>query len=206
MTPVSRNLLLTATAALALAAGCERGSAPQSTAADPSASTVEKAAPAEADDQSAKINAWFEEQFEAGVARSPMTQTFLGRKTNYDKWNDASDAFRIETFELQMAALQEMRDSFSLDALDPSARLSYRLYEYQAEQAARNFPWREHWYVFSHFTGPHSGVPSFLINQHRVSSVEDAEAYIARLNGVATYLGQHQQNAETQCAVVIICG
>lgn len=202
MTPVSRNFFFVATAVAALAAGCERDATSQTNTAEPSAAvgTAADENKEASQDESAKINAWFEEQFEAGVARSPMTQTFLGRKTNYDKWDDVSDDFRRETFELEMAALDEMRQTFALDDLDPAAQLSYRLYEYQGEQAERNFPWRDHWYVFSQFTGPHSGVPSFLINQHRVGSVEDAEAYIARLDGVKTYLRQHQANAESQFA------
>ena len=147
-----------------------------------------------------KINVWFEEQFENQLARSPRSQTFLGRKTNYDKWDDVSDAFEVEGHALYMASLAEMRQSFDLDELDPSAALSYRLYEYEAEQSDRSFPYRNHWYHFSQFRGPHSSTPAFLINQHRVGSVSDAEAYVARLEGVKTYFGQHQKNAEDQFA------
>jgi hypothetical protein len=46
--------------------------------------------------ESDRINAWFEENFQQNVARSPMTQTFLGMKTNYDQWNDNSPEFDEE--------------------------------------------------------------------------------------------------------------
>lgn len=49
-------------------------------------------------------------------------------------------------------------------------------------------------------SGPHSSLPSFLINFSKVKTVEDAEAYISRLRGVKTYLGQSQARAETQFA------
>lgn len=190
----SRKSLLAAVALTALTACGQQGEptaqgAPSQSAADQTAQT-----------ESERINAWFEEQFEASVARSPMAQTFLGRKTNYGQWDNATDEFARETYELEMAALAEMRETFDYDKLDPSAQLSYRLFEYEGEQTERNFPWRNHWYEFSQFRGPHSSVPAFLINQHRVSSLEDAKAYISRLKGVETYLGQHQEVAEAQFA------
>ncbi|WP_428407103.1 DUF885 domain-containing protein [Hyphococcus sp.] len=190
----SRKSLLAAVAFSALLAACgqEGSSAP---GASSGAATEETA-----QTDSEKINAWFEQQFEEGVARSPMTQTFLGRKTNYGEWDNATDEYARETHELEQAALAEMRETFDFDALDPSAQLSYRLFEYEAEQSDRNFAWRNHWYEFSQFRGPHSSVPAFLINQHRVDTLEDAEAYISRLRGVKTYLAQHQDNAEAQFA------
>lgn len=170
-------------------------------------STSETAAPASApetaqyEDQSAALNAWFEEDFERQIARSPQFQTFLGRKTNYDQWDDSSEAFALKAHADDQAALAQMRASFDLDRLDPQTALSYRFYEYQEEMSDRLFAFRDNGYVFSQFGGPHSGVPSFLINQHRVTSVEDAEAYVGRLEKVDTYLGQHQDTAEKRFAM-----
>ncbi|WP_375204565.1 DUF885 domain-containing protein [Hyphococcus sp.] len=188
----SRKSLLAAVAFSALLGACgQDGSSAPGT-------SPESASEETAQTESEQINAWFEEQFEASVARSPMAQTFLGRKTNYGEWDNATDEFARETYEMEMAALAEMRETFDYDKLDSSAQLSYRLFEFEGEQTKRNFPWRNHWYEFSQFRGPHSSVPAFLINQHRVSSLEDAEAYISRLRGVETYLGQHQDVAEAQ--------
>lgn len=189
----SRNFFLTAVALTALAA-CGQGETPAQN--EGAVSGAEKPAQTESE----KINAWFEERFEASIARSPMAQTFLGRKTNYGAWDNATDDYAKETHELEMAALAHMRETFDFDKLDASAQLSYRLFEHEGEQADRNFPWRNHWYEFSQFRGPHSALPAFLINQHRVDTLKDAEAYISRLRGVKTYLGQHQENAEAQFA------
>jgi len=188
-----KKLCFASAAAIALTAGCGVNS---DNAAKPAAPTAE----ASTQTQSEKINVWFEEQFENQLARSPRSQTFLGRKTNYDKWDNVSEAFEVESHALYMASLAEMREYFDLDELDPAAALSYRLYEYEAEQSDRSFPYRNHWYHFSQFRGPHSSTPAFLINQHRVDSVSDAEAYVARLEGVKDYFGQHQKNAEDQFA------
>jgi len=188
-----RKILFATAAIAAMTAGCSGGggeaAAPTTTVA---ASQTTMA--------SEEINKWFEDQFEHGLSRSPMYQTYLGRRTNYDKWDNVTDAFTTESHALEMAALAEMQRTFTLEDLDQNAQLSYRLFEYQTEQSDTAFPFRNHWYVFSQFRGPHSGVPSFLINQHRVNTVEEANDYIARLEGVKTYLGQHQVNAEAQFA------
>lgn len=180
--------LLLAASTLALA-GCATNSAPPAAAV---------AKPAE--DQSAAINAWFEETWEAEVARSPEQQTFLGRKTDNDKWDDPSDAFADESHAIQMAKLAEMRASFDPDKLDANARLSYRLFEYEAERAEKFYAFRNHWYRFSHFRAPHSNAPAFLINQHRIDTVADAEAYIARLDGLKANFDGHRKVAEDQFA------
>lgn len=192
-----KTVLLTASAT-ALLAACGGETASTSTPAANNSTADASIAAIQVEDQSAALNAWFEEKFEQQLARSPQSQTFLGRKTNYDKWDTVTDAFQTESHALQMATLAEMRRTFALNALNDDAKLSFRLFEYTAERSDLSFPFRHHWYVFSQFRGPHSLVPAFMINQHQVSSLEDAEAYIARLEGIKTYLGQHQENAESQ--------
>jgi len=96
-----------------------------------------------------------------------------------------------------------MHANFDIDRLDPSTRLSYRLYEFatQAELATHEFA--DHEYVFQHMSGPHSDLPSFLINFHNVEKVEDAQAYIARLKAVPTFMDQHSERAQAQYAAGI---
>lgn len=183
------SLLLTLAASTIALAACATNDTPRAAAA---------LAPAE--DQSAAINAWFEETWEAEVARSPEQQTFLGRKTNYDQWDDPSDAFAEESHRIEQAKLAEMRASFDPATLDANARLSYRLFEYSAERAEKFFPYRNHWYRFSHFRAPHSSAPAFLINQHKIDTLADAEAYIARLEGLRANFAGHQKVAEDQFA------
>jgi uncharacterized protein (DUF885 family) len=48
--------------------------------------------------------------------------------------------------------------------------------------------------------GAHSGVPTFLANQHRVQSVEDAQALIARLVGVEKNLGDQVDRSNASAA------
>ena len=144
-----------------------------------------------------KLNAFFEDQFNAAIARSPMFQTSLGLNTNKDKWDDASEDAKFEEFKLGQTAVEEMKSLVDYDKLTPDAQLSYRLFELRGKQNADMFPYRNHGYVFDQMYGQQSRIPAFLIAQHRVTSKEDAASYIARLNGVEDYLGTHLENAQS---------
>ncbi len=146
--------------------------------------------------ESARLNAWFEQKFDEAVARDPMRQTYLGIKDRYSEWTDPSEAFELAELEYQRADVAEMKAAFEFDKLDHQAQLSWRLAEYQLERAEAAFPFRGHSYTFNQMFGVQSGIPAFLINQHKVTSASDAEAYIARLEGVPAYLGQHVADAK----------
>ena len=146
-------------------------------------------------EESARLNAFFETKYQEAVARSPMQQTYLGIKTDYDKWDDASDVAALEEFAFLEAAFDEMMNGFNYDLLNEDAQLSFQLFAYQFERAQGALPFRHYDYTFNQMFGEQSGIPAFLINQHQISSVSDAEAYIARLEGVDSYLAQHIENA-----------
>ncbi len=145
--------------------------------------------------ESARLNAFFEANYQADIARSPMQQTALGIKTDYDKWDDASEAAAILNIEIRRANVAAMQAGFDPALLDAQAKLSWRLAEYELEQAERNFAWRGNTYVFTQMRGQHAAIPAFLINQHRIASKADAEAYVARLNGIPVFLGTHRERA-----------
>lgn len=155
-------------------------------------------------EESARLNAWFEEKFQETVARSPMTQTYLGIKEDYDKWDDASDAFARAELEFQRQAIAEMKEKFDYDLLDDQAKLSWRLAEYELARSEAAFPYRHYNYVFNQMHGVQSGIPAFLVNQHRVATVEDAEAYVSRLQGLDEYLGQQVENARVSAEMGIL--
>ncbi|WP_417489862.1 DUF885 domain-containing protein [Maricaulis sp.] len=199
MTNLKRFLVSAASAALLAACSDPAGTPPAASTA-PAADTA--SAPADASSEqpvlsaeTVRINAWFEDVFQRNVARSPMTQTFLGLKTNYDQWNDASPEYDREEFELGQADLAYMLANFDYDSLDESAQISWRLFEYNARRAADGQRWVDHGYTFTPRSGPHMNSPTFLINNHRVDDVSDAEAYIGRLRNLGPYLDQNIANA-----------
>ncbi len=148
--------------------------------------------------ESAKANAFFERVFDENVARSPMTMTQLGMKTDYDKWDDLSEARELEDFELGVKQFAELKRTINYDLLDDQAKVSYRMFVRDAERVIEGWRWRYHSYPLNQMSGLHSDVPAFLINFHRVDSVADARAYIARLRGIGPLLGQLMAKAEVR--------
>ncbi len=152
-------------------------------ATQPLAVTTPIAAPALADAQAEdlRFSAFLDGAFDATTALSPESQTALGLKTNYDELDDYTDAADLRRMALAEQQLAEMRAQFTADRLGPQARLSYRLFEIQVERARRQFPFRAYSFPVSTNGSPAGSIPVFLINQHRVDSVADARAYIARI-------------------------
>jgi uncharacterized protein (DUF885 family) len=155
-----------------------------------------------AQSETERLNAWFEQIDREDLDRSPTSKASRGIiDDDYSEWDDPSDTFAIETFEIGEARLAYMRDNFDYDALDPSAQLSWRLFEYRRENNRRNFPFRRHNYVFTQMRGEHANIPVFLTNVHRVESVATAEDWIARAGGVGEYLDGHIEEARQRYAL-----
>jgi len=145
-----------------------------------------------------KLNIWFEDRHSEMLARSPMRKTQLGIDENQNILDDISELARAEETALKEVWLAELRRTFDPDRLDPSTRISYRLYEYAALEDLAENEFSDNLYAFQHMSGPHTGLPAFMSNVHRVDSVKDAENYISRLNGFSAYLGEFVARAETQ--------
>ena len=74
------------------------------------AETTQETAAAEQEmTESEKANAMFEEMFMTAVMRSPIFQTFLGIKKDYDKWGDFSEARAAEDHEIDKQNLAKLK-------------------------------------------------------------------------------------------------
>ncbi|AWB67764.1 DUF885 domain-containing protein [Saccharobesus litoralis] len=131
----------------------------------------------------------FDEIFEAQLARSPMYLTYLGRKTDQDKWDDLSDAYQLDTHKLNQSLLAKLQ-RIEKQALSPSVQLSYTLLENQLQNDIDDYQWRLHSYPVNQMWGTHTQVPSMLINQHKIDTIDDAKAYISRINKVSHLFDQ----------------
>ncbi len=142
-------------------------------------------APAKAEAHNAELKAFFDQVDAENLANSPQGKAYRGiRDSDYGKWDDPSDAAELADFQRGQQALATMKARFDPAKLSPEDRLSYRLFEYQAERAARAHPYRKNDYIFDQMNGAQSRMPAFLINIHSVKSKADAEAYVARLQGM----------------------
>ena len=143
-------------------------------------------------DMNERANQLFEQIFNERVQRNPVLQTSLGIKDDYDKWQDLSDA----AFEAELALTRQhlaLLEAIDVAALDPQSRLSYQLMHKQLREMLADARWRLYSYPVNQMFGVHSQVPALLINQHKIDSVDDAKAYIARLNAVPELFRQLQQ-------------
>lgn len=188
-----KKTLLLATALLSFGSASILSACLGSGADIPARETVIKA-------ESQRLNDWFTARYEDGLARSPMTRTYLGMDDGKGQLDDISQTALNEEAALSESWLNEMRREFDIDRLDDQSSLSYRLFESDIEDELATHDASQNDYVFSHMSGPHSGLPSFLINYQQVSSTKDAQYYISRLTAVDTYLGQAQARAEAQFA------
>ena len=124
---------------------------------------------------------FLDDAFDARIALQPESQTHLGLKTNYDRLDDYTDAAAVREQALLEQQLKDMHARFRPEQLGPSARVSYRLFEYDVERRRASFPFRKLRFPVTTSGSPAGDIPVLLINNHKVDSVADAEAYIARL-------------------------
>ena len=146
-------------------------------------------APAETQAElSARLNTWFDAKYEEQLQFSPMGLTFLGRK---DK-NDQIDCMTFACQDTQLAWLkettEEMEASFDYDALSDADKMSYDIWKYQYDEAAKGAAFRYNGFVFDQMNGIQNFLPTFLISFHTVDTPEDMTAYIKRISGSARAL------------------
>ncbi|WP_193049695.1 DUF885 domain-containing protein [Pseudoalteromonas undina] len=167
--------LIAATISVALLAGCQQATQQSTPApavqAQPVQSEIDKA------------NAFFEDTFNRNVMSSPVYQTYMGIKKDYDKWDDNSEEKALKDLAQAKADLVTL-NSINRAQLDTATQVSYDLKKQDLEASIADFKWRYHNYPVNQMFGTHSMVPAFLINQHQISNVKEANDYIARLNGV----------------------
>jgi len=146
------------------------------------------------------LNTWFEAKFEEELKFSPLRQTALGMKTDYDKIDD----FTVEAAQAQLEwwqqATAEMEANFDYDELSDEAKLSWDMWQFRTAQAEAAAGFRDQEYILTQMNGLHTGLPSFLLTQHKVEDESDMTAFITRLGGIGTAMDQllarAQSNAE----------
>ncbi|WP_405053253.1 DUF885 domain-containing protein [Sphingomonas sp.] len=152
----------------------------------------------------AALLAFLDAAFDAQTALSPETQTSLGLKTNYDRLDDYTDAAARRSLALEQSQLAEMKRRFRPERLGPQGRLSYRLFEEQVATDARQARYRDYAFPVSTNGSPAGDIPVFLINQHRVESVADAKAYVARLRDSRRVMQEVADRIRAQAAKGIV--
>lgn len=153
--------------------------------------------------ESEKANALFEAIFMENIMASPIAQTYMGIKQDYDKWDDIgdeADTIKLIRTKKQLAEVNQLNAT----KLDPQTQLSLKLLKQNLQNDIDDYQWRYHNYPVNQMRGGHSMIASFLINQHQINNISDAQAYISRLNGVPNRLNQLQKALEIRAEKNII--
>ena len=174
-----------------------------SNVAEVAETTVENTKQAQNLTASAQANKLFDEIYKAGIMRSPMFQTYLGIKVDYDKWNDISEENTLKELAITQQDLAKIK-AIDVSLLDAQTKISHKLYVQQLENRIADHKWRFHSYPVNQMFGLHSQIPAFLINQHSISNEKEAQDYIARVKGTETLLQQLIDNLKLREARGII--
>ncbi|HEY0599472.1 DUF885 domain-containing protein [Brevundimonas sp.] len=189
-----RRLLVSTVCAVAVLAGAPAMALAQDAAAP--------AAVAQSED--ARLAAFFEQAFQERIALSPQTMTSLGIKRDYGKLDEVTDAAAERGLALMERQLEQLNDQFNPQTLSEQSRMSWRLFEYGVEQARLSNRWRDWGYQFAANGNPTTGLPVFMINNHRVDSVADAEAYVSRLRDSERVMGEIAAELRQRAAAGVI--
>ncbi|HEY2357857.1 MAG TPA: DUF885 domain-containing protein, partial [Phenylobacterium sp.] len=204
-----RSLLVTAAAAGLIAAkrqGEASGGAGPKVAASPG---------------DAAINRYFDGVAEHILATGPEQATSLGLDTGArvalkSQVSDASMAHIADDRAWCRAGLAKL-ETFPDASLSPTARLNKAVVKYAFElgRDAAPFDYGENTmgsamseaatpYVVSQQGGAYSSGPEFLDSQHKVASKADAEAYLARVHGLARVMTQETERVRKDAGLGVV--
>jgi uncharacterized protein (DUF885 family) len=150
------------------------------------------AAPAQSED--ARLAAFFQTAFMEQAQLSPETLTQLGMKARYNELGQK------KAVDLGAAQVTRMKREFDRSKLSPSSQLSYDLFVRAADTAAMQFKWYWQAYAVTSNGSALDGLPVMLINAHKVDTVADAEAYVARLKAVERVAGEVSDDIDQRTA------
>ena len=168
------------------------------------APTAPAAAASPAEAETRRLNSFLDAAFDEFAATNPQLLTSLGSRDQYDRLNDFTEAGRERVMQMRERQLSEMRRQFDPARLSPAGRRSFRLFQEDVENARAAFRWRWHQFPATNNGSPMGNTPVFLINNHRVQSVADAEAYVARLRDVERAFGEIAAGIRHQASLGIV--
>ena len=145
------------------------------------------------------LTAFLDAEYEKEVQMDPEELTSQGRKEQYDRLTDRSEAHADKVLAWRKDSVARMKARFDPAKLGEEARTSYDMWVLELERSQLRNQWRRHRYVFARGSA-HTGLPNFLINFHRVDTRADAEAYVARIGRIDEALDQMLVRARAAAA------
>jgi uncharacterized protein (DUF885 family) len=204
------TVLLMTSMAVVILTGCrsEEGSSVGTQASVPSVpvvekSIVEKSIAVKKAATTATFSEFLEKAYREVLIRSPLTMEARGDYSQNDQWDNFSAAFADESLQIHQR-YQTALGHYSRDILDTRQQLSYDLFAYETNMAIETDQFRYHSYPINQMFGLQSSLMTHLINNHKVDSLDDAKAYLQRLeklpevfSQIETHLAISQQKGIT---------
>ncbi|MGA1798992.1 DUF885 domain-containing protein [Sphingomonas sp. 4RDLI-65] len=154
--------------------------------------------------QDRALLAFLDTAYDQQLDLSPESLTQLGLKTHYDRLDDYTEGAAVRAQALSERQLKAMRAQFRPALLGESARVSFRLFEYEVERGRQSLQFRMLRFPVSTNGSPAGDIPVLLINNHKVDTVADAQAYIARLRETERVMREVTATMRQQAAAGII--
>ena len=132
----------------------------------------------------ARLAAFFEKVDQERLQLSPESLTSRGLKERYGELDDHSEGAWYKWVALAETQVAQMRTSFDRAKLGPSAKLSFDLFQRQLAVRKNVHSWYWQDYAVSSYGTSVDNIPQMLVTQHRVDTVEDAQAYVSRLRAM----------------------
>lgn len=127
------------------------------------------------------LTGFLDRAYAAQLRLSPEGLTRQGIREAYDRLDDyrpQAGERRLRLFERQV---REMERRFDRARLGTAGRTNFDLFRRMLADARLEERWRSTRFAFTALRAPTTDIPVFLINNHRIDSLADAEAYVARL-------------------------
>jgi len=182
---IKKSLLVVAVSAALLSACSQQSASLQSTSQQETTDLSSEMVSI----SSKQANQLFDTIFKEGVDRNPMRQTYLGIKKDYGKWHDLSPENAKKELSFAKENLAKIQ-AIDINTLDAQTKISHSLLVQSFENHIADYKWRLHSYPVNQMYGTHSQIPAFLINQHSISNIKEAQDYISRIQASQTLLAQ----------------
>ena len=155
------------------------------------------------------IDEFFESSWRELMLRYPEWVLAEGLSEEFDleevTLTDISDEYQLETNQLVQDILNRL-SNYDREQLSPEQQISYDVYEWYMEDVLRRAEYEYYDYLVTFFpiTSLHDGTLYFFTDLHPVTSKEDAEDYVTRLNQVDTKFEQLNENLKQREAAGIV--
>jgi len=149
--------------------------------------------------ESKKLTDYLNAEYEEELQMNPLDLTQLGRKELYGELGDYSEAGAQKQLDWRRQSVADMKAQIDPAKLNDDAKTSWGIWEHALETAELRDQWKRHSYLFG-FSGPHTGLPNFLITYHKVDEPSDVDAYISRISKLGGVIDQVTERAKLAAA------